>query len=35
MKKIENYSQIERYISPLYKALSEEGEKKLADILRF
>ena len=35
MKKIENYSQIERYISPLYKTLSEEGKKKLVDILDF
>ena len=33
MKKIENYSQIERYISPLHEILSEEGKKKLADIL--
>ena len=35
MKKIENYSQIERYISPLHETLSEEGKKKLADILTF
>ena len=35
MKKIENYSQIERYISPLHEILSEEGKKKLADILTF
>jgi hypothetical protein len=35
MEKIENYSQIERYISPLHETLSEEGKKKLADILSF
>ena len=27
--------QLERYISPLHEALSEEGKKKLADILTF
>ncbi len=35
MEKIENYSQLERYISPLHETLSEEGKKKLADILTF
>ena len=35
MKKIENYSQIERYISPLHETLSEEGKKKLVNILTF
>ena len=35
MKKIENYSQLERYISPLHETLSEEGKKKLANILTF
>ena len=35
MKKIENYSQLERYMCPLYETLSEEGKKKLADILTF
>ncbi len=35
MEKIENYSQIERYITPLHETLSEEGKKKLEDILTF